>query len=106
MGIGAYFKSILDRYDILVTPTTAMTAFDTGTNMPTGRDGRPWEDWTPFTYPANLAKLPAASLPLGLTKDGLPVGLQVMAGYLKDVALLQVCYHLEQEIGFTPWQAG
>jgi aspartyl-tRNA(Asn)/glutamyl-tRNA(Gln) amidotransferase subunit A len=106
MGIGEYFKSILERYDILVTPTTAMTAFDTGANMPTVRGGRPWEDWTPFTYPANLAKLPAASLPLGLTKDGLPVGLQVMAGYLKDVALLQVCYHLEQEIGFTPWQAG
>jgi len=104
MDIGEYFKSILDRYDILVTPTTAMTAFDTGTNMPRDRSGKPWEDWTPFTYPANLAKLPAASLPAGLTKNGLPVGLQVMSGYLKDVALLQFCYHLEREIGFTPWQ--
>ena len=101
MDIGAYFKSILDRYDILVTPTTAMTAFETGTNMPRGRDGKPWEDWTPFTYPANLAKLPAASLPVGLTRDGLPVGMQVMSGYLKDVALLRVCYHIEREIGFT-----
>ena len=103
MAIGEYFKSILDRYDILVTPTTAMAAFETGTNMPQDRNGQPWEDWTPFTYPANLAKLPAASLPVGLTKDGLPVGMQVMAGYLKDTALLQVCYHLEREIGFTPF---
>lgn len=105
MTIGEYFKNILDRYDVLVTPTTAMAAFDTGTNMPVGRDGKPWEDWTPFTYPANLAKLPAASLPAGLTKDGLPVGLQVMSGYLKDVALMQFCYQLEKELGFTPWQA-
>jgi len=103
MTIGEYFKSILDRYDILVTPTTAMAAFETDTNMPQDRNGLPWEDWTPFTYPANLAKLPAASLPVGLTEDGLPVGLQVMSGYLKDVALLQVCYHLEREIGFTPF---
>lgn len=101
MDIGAYFKNILDRFDVLVTPTTAMTAFDTGTNMPKNKQGKPWEDWTPFTYPANLAKLPAASLPAGVTAAGLPVGMQVMSGYLKDVALMQFCYQLEQAIGFT-----
>ena len=105
MNIGEYFKNILDRYDVLVTPTTAMAAFDTGTNMPIGRNGKRWDDWTPFTYPANLAKLPAASLPAGLTKNGLPVGLQAMSGYLKDVALMQFCYQLEKELAFTPWQA-
>ncbi len=103
MDIGAYFKDILTTYDILVTPTTAMPAFDTGVNMPQGAKGKPWEDWTPFTYPANLAKLPAASLPAGLTKDGLPVGLQLMAGFLKDVPLMQACLALEQELNFTPW---
>lgn len=105
MTIGEYFKNILDQYDVLVTPTTAMAAFETGTNMPLGRNGKRWEDWTPFTYAANLAKLPAASLPAGLTQDGLPVGMQVMSGYLKDVALLQFCYQLEQELDFSPLQA-
>lgn len=103
MTIGEYFKDLLTTYDILVTPTTAMVAFDTGQNMPPGPKGKPWDDWTPFTYPANLAKLPAASLPAGVTKDGLPVGMQVMAGFLKDVQLLQACRRIEAELRFTPW---
>lgn len=103
MDIGAYFKSLLDDYDILITPTTAMAAFDAGVNMPHGRDGELWDDWTPFTYGANLAKLPAASIPAGLTKSGLPVGLQVMAGYLKDNLVLQTAAALERMIDFKPW---
>lgn len=102
MTIGEYFKGLLETYDILVTPTTAMTAFEVGVDMPTYK-GKSWDDWTPFTYPANLARLPAASLPAGLSRDGLPVGLQVMGGYLKDTLVLQACKRLEEEIAFTPW---
>src|SRR5690606_39112459 len=83
MDIGAYFKTLLDEYDILVTPTTAMAAFDAGQTMPRIK-GKLWDDWTPFTYPANLARLPAISIPAGLTRGGLPAGLQIMSGYLKD----------------------
>jgi aspartyl-tRNA(Asn)/glutamyl-tRNA(Gln) amidotransferase subunit A len=103
MDIGAYFKSMLDDHDILVTPTTAMAAFDAGCNMPLDAIGKPWEDWTPFTYGANLAKLPAASIPAGLTAAGLPVGLQIMAGYLKDGLVLQAAHALEQKIAFEGW---
>ena len=102
--IGEYFKSLLDTYDVIVTPTTAMTAFEAGVDMPTEK-GKPWDNWTPFTFPANLAKLPAASLPAGMSKDGLPVGLQVMGGFLKDVLVLQVALRLEDAIGFKPWLA-
>lgn len=105
MDIGGYFKSLLDDYDILVTPTTAMAAFDVGSNMPKDARGQPWEDWTPFTYGANLARLPAASIPAGLTAAGLPVGLQIMAGYLKDTLVLQVAHALEQKIAFEGWSA-
>ncbi len=105
MTVGEYFKDLLDTYDILVTPATAMTAFDAGVNMPPGEKGKPWDDWTPFTYPANLAKLPAASLPAGMSRDGLPVGLQVMGGFLKDTLVLQACRRLEEEIAFKPWLA-
>ena len=111
MTIGEYFKGLLDNYDILVTPTTAMTAFEAGVDMPTTDKGKPhalhvkqaWDDWTPFTYPANLAKLPAASLPAGISKEGLPVGLQVMGGFLKDALVLQACKRLEEELAFKPW---
>lgn len=103
MDIGAYFKSLLDEYDILVTPTTAMTAFDAGCDMPRGKNGKLWDDWTPFTYGANLAKLPAASIPAGLTPAGMPVGMQIMAGYLKDNLVLQSAAALERLIGFKNW---
>lgn len=105
MVIGEYFKGLLDTYDILVTPTTAMTAFNVGVDMPTGDKGKLWDDWTPFTYPANLAKLPAASLPAGMDKDGLPVGLQIMSGFLKDTLALQAAKRLEEELSFKPWLA-
>ncbi len=103
MMIGAYFKSILDSYDILITPTTAMSAFAAGIDMPDGADGKPWEDWTPFTYPANLARLPAISIPLGTTPAGLPVGIQIMAGYLKDELVLQAAKKLETVLDFKNW---
>ncbi|MCE9507226.1 MAG: amidase [Alphaproteobacteria bacterium] len=105
MTIGEYFRGLLETYDVIITPTTAMTAFNAGVDMPVTEKGKPWEDWTPFTYPANLAKLPAASLPAGMGKDGLPVGLQVMGGFLKDALVLQVAKRLEDEIAFKPWLA-
>ena len=103
MTIGAQLKDLLTTYDILVTPTTAMAGFAAGADMPFDAKGKPWEDWTPFTYPANLAKLPAASLPLGMTADGLPAGLQIMAGYLKDTLVLQASKRLEEALGFKGW---
>lgn len=100
MLIGQTFQKLFDDYDFIITPTTAMTAFDTGTNMPFDKSGKPVEDWTPFTYPANLARLPAASLPCGITASGMPVGLQVMAGYGRDIALMRMCLAVERAIGF------
>lgn len=103
MMIGAYFKSILDSYDLIVMPAVPMPAFDAGRDAPAGWKGG--DIWTPFTLPANLAKLPAASIPLGLTKDGLPVGVQVMGGYLRDTLVLQAAKKLEEEIAFEGWLA-
>ena len=45
-----------------------------------------WTDWTPFTYPFNLTQQPAASIPCGLTKAGLPVGLQIVGPRYDDCA--------------------
>lgn len=103
MSLGEYFKDLLTTYDLLVTPATPMAAFDAGFDMPNDARGRPWEDWTPFTYPANLARLPSASLPMGLTKEGLPAGMMVTAGFLKDGLLMQACAKIEALLGFTPW---
>jgi aspartyl-tRNA(Asn)/glutamyl-tRNA(Gln) amidotransferase subunit A len=47
-------------------------------------------NWTPFTFPFNLSQQPAASIPCGFTRAGLPVGLQVVAAKYRDDLVLRV----------------
>jgi aspartyl-tRNA(Asn)/glutamyl-tRNA(Gln) amidotransferase subunit A len=49
-----------------------------------------------LTIPANLAGLPAISLPCGFDTEGLPIGLQLIAGVLDEPRLLQVAHHYER----------
>ena len=51
-------------------------------------DGSRWTDWTPFTYPFNLTRQPAATVPCGLTSAGLAAGLQIVGPSHGDVAVL------------------
>lgn len=98
-----FMANLFCKYDVLVLPTMALTAFDAGQDSPLDAKGALWSDWTPFTFPANLAKLPAASLPCGVTKEGLPAGVQIMAGFMKDSLVLQVSHALEERLRFLPW---
>ncbi len=88
--ISATLAGFLDRYDLLLTPTVPLPAFEAGyTAPPCGSWGREWTDWTPFSYPFNLTQQPAASTPCGMTKDGLPIGLQIVAAIGKDDLVLR-----------------
>jgi aspartyl-tRNA(Asn)/glutamyl-tRNA(Gln) amidotransferase subunit A len=78
-----------EKYDLLLTPTVAVQPFDVATNAPSGPDGKPNIQWSPYTYPFNLSRHPAASVPCGLSKDGLPIGLQIVAGHYKDALVLR-----------------
>ncbi|MFI6682505.1 amidase [Streptomyces sp. NPDC050485] len=66
-------------YDVLVTPTLPITAFEAGREVPPGSPFHRWSGWTPFTYPFNLTRQPAATVPAGTDADGLPVGVQLVA---------------------------
>lgn len=101
--LGEMMNDIMYDYDLLVTPTTAMTAFPVGQNKPLGRDGKPWEDWNPFTYPANLTKVPAASVPCGFTEDGLPVGMQIASAFGNDALVLQAAHAFERRARVKRW---
>ena len=96
-------KKLFATYDVLVMPTMALTAFDAGHNVPQDSTNGPWLDWTPLTFLANIAGLPAASLPCGLTRAGMPAGIQIIAGSMKDKLVLQAAHALEREIGFKNW---
>jgi aspartyl-tRNA(Asn)/glutamyl-tRNA(Gln) amidotransferase subunit A len=78
----------MERCDFLLTPSIATPAFDVGILSPLDDDGRAWMDWTPFSFPFNLTQQPAASINCGFTKDGLPVGLQIVGRMYDDAGVL------------------
>ncbi|WP_157982153.1 amidase family protein [Oceanicella sp. SM1341] len=87
-GCIASLRALFTRYDLLVLPTMPAPAFPLFHDYP-GPQDRGWRaDWTPFTFPFNLAGLPAASLPCGLTGAGLPVGMQVVAPWGHEARLM------------------
>jgi aspartyl-tRNA(Asn)/glutamyl-tRNA(Gln) amidotransferase subunit A len=84
------FARFFQRYDLLLTPTMPLPAFEVGYLMPTSGDwGDSWTDWCPFTYPFNLTQHPAASIPCGLTRGGLPIGLQIVGALGADALVLR-----------------
>lgn len=90
------------RYDLLLTPSLAVPAFEAGRLTPRhGRYGADWTRWTPFTYPFNLTQQPAASVPCGLTAAGLPVGLQIVGAFGADPLVLRAAAAFEADRPFA-----
>ena len=92
-ALGAHMNLFHRDYDLLVTPTLAVTAFDVGLEFPPGR--KRWIDWTPFSFPFNLTQQPAASIPCGVTKAGLPVGLHLVGPRYADALVLRAARAFE-----------
>lgn len=82
-------------HDLLLTPTLPITAFPAGADVPPGWHSPDWATWTPYTYPFNMTQQPAASVPCGLTPDGLPVGLQIVGPRHADALVLRAARALE-----------
>ena len=84
------FAKFHERFDLLLTPAMPLPAFEAGHLVPpSGGWGKAWTDWAPFSYPFNLTQQPAASIPCGLTGDGLPVGLQIVGPIGADALVLR-----------------
>ncbi len=75
---GTKLNNFFEKYDLLLTPTLPITAFDAGVEFPKDSKMDRWTRWTPFSYPFNLGRHPAASIPCGLCSNGLPAGLQIV----------------------------
>jgi aspartyl-tRNA(Asn)/glutamyl-tRNA(Gln) amidotransferase subunit A len=97
-----HVRRYFDTHDLLLTPTIATPPFKVGLDNPPEIAGRPVEayDWIPFTYPFNLTGNPAASVPCGFTKDGLPIGLQIVGRRFDDVTVLRAAAGYEK---LAPW---
>ncbi|MGW2559064.1 amidase [Streptomyces sp. NPDC001514] len=94
MELGRRMGRFHTSYDLLVTPTLPITAFEAGAEVPHGSGHRRWTGWTPFTYPFNLTQQPAATVPCGVDGDGLPVGVQLIAARHADALVLRAAHAL------------
>ena len=91
------------KYDLLLTPTLPLPPFPTGIDWPrevAGQKVHPL-NYLGFTYPFNLTGQPAASLPCAWTADGLPIGVQIVAGRSDDLTVLKAAAAFEQA---RPWK--
>ena len=87
-------EGLFERFDILILPTTPVAALPIQGNA----------NWagllTPFTAPFNLAGLPALSVPCGFTREGLPIGLQIVSRPWAEDVVLNAGYAFERR---TAW---
>lgn len=91
-------RSVMDRYDLLAMATVPVEPFDADAIGPTwAADPRDlmWLSWAPASYPYNMTGQPAVSLPAGLTRSGLPAGLQLVGPVGADDLVLTVARRLE-----------
>ncbi|WP_163850837.1 amidase [Pseudooceanicola aestuarii] len=85
------------RHDLLITPTLTLPPFSAEVERP---DGESRYSWTRLCIAFNLTRQPAASIPCGMTRDGRPVGLQIVGPYGADLRVLQAARAFEAA---QPW---
>ena len=91
------FDRAFERCDVILTPTAPSAAFAIGEKMD---DPIAMYLNDVFTVPASLAGIPGASVPAGLSADGLPLGLQVLTRRWDEETLFRVCQALEDAAQF------
>ena len=94
-------NAFLARYDVLLTPTVAVPALPVGQDLNDPKTEEIWIDWTPFSYPFNMSRQPAANIPCGFTAAGLPVGLQAVGALDRDALVLRVARAYERAHPFV-----
>ena len=91
------FDKAFQKYDVLLTPVSPNTAFKIGEKC-----NNPMEMYLAdiCTVSINIAGVPAISLPCGIDKEGMPVGMQLIGNRFEEEKILNVAYKFEQEIKF------
>jgi aspartyl-tRNA(Asn)/glutamyl-tRNA(Gln) amidotransferase subunit A len=93
-------RKFFDEYDLLLSPTLPVAAVDAGVGIPSRFAERNLVTWVGYTYPFNLTGQPAASIPAGFTRAGLPVGLQLVSRAYREDDLFAAAAAFESA---RPW---
>jgi len=97
-------REFFDRFDLLLTPTVAVPPFPVEMSYPQEINGKPLEnytDWFLLTYAITITGYPAISIPCGFTREGFPVGLQIVGKKLAETTVLKAAAAFE---ALSPWQ--
>lgn len=91
------FDDAFQNVDCVICPTSPVPGFKIGE-----RANNPLEMYLSdiYTIPANLAGIPGISIPCGFSKDGLPIGMQILGKHYDEKKLLQIAYAFERETDF------
>ncbi len=92
------FKKAFKECDVIAAPVAPTTAFKIGEKV---NDPLKMYLSDIFTIPVNLAGIPGLSLPCGFDQNGLPIGLQLMAGHLQEEILFTAASNLEKGLGLN-----
>jgi amidase len=96
-------RAFLETRDLLILPTVAVPPFPVEQPYPTEINGKPLDNYTQWfflTYGITLTGLPAISVPCGFTREGLPVGLQIVGRRRQEAAVLRAAAAFEAA---APW---
>lgn len=91
------FDEAFEKYDVILTPTSPNVAYTIGT-----KSNNPLEMYLAdiCTVSVNIAGLPGISIPVDISKEGMPIGLQIIGNKFEEEKLLNTAYALEQKIKF------
>ena len=91
------FDKAFEKYDVLLTPTSPTVAFEIGT-----RSNNPLEMYLAdiCTVSVNIAGLPGISVPCGVDKKGMPIGMQLIGNKFQEETILNAAYTYEQAVKF------
>jgi amidase len=92
-------RVFFEKYDVLVLPVSQVPPFDAGEEYPATINGQPQEtylDWMRSAFLITVTGCPALSVPAGFTREGWPVGVQVVAAPRNERLLLEVGHAFEQ----------
>lgn len=91
------FEEVFEKYDVILTPTSPITAFNIGE-----KSDNPLEMYLAdiCTVSINIAGVPAISIPCGVNSEGMPIGMQLIGNKFQEKKILNAAYAYEQEIKF------
>lgn len=98
-ALGMALDQALDACDAIISPAVGIEPFGAALEVPAGSSYKRWTEWAGFSYPINLGQHPACVIPMGVTHNGLPCGLQIIGARGKDQRVLEIAVSIEKALG-------